>query len=448
MSKEINIRKGLDIKLVGVAEKVLVKAQPATSYALCPDNYIGVQPKMLVKVDDKVKAGTPLFFDKENPEILFTSPVSGTVAEIRRGDKRKILAVVITADHQDEAETMQPLDTKTATKEQAKELLLKSGLWTTLIQRPFGIIANPKDTPRDIFISALDTAPLGVDMDFILQDQQLNLTAGIELLSKLTDGNVYLSIGQDATAGALPKIKNAQINIFKGKHPAGNVGTQIAAIKPIAKGENVWTIDPSHVVMIGKLALTGTPNFDKIIALAGSQIKKTSYVKITSGAQIESFVANNTQGDNIRLISGNPLTGTKVSLDGYIGFYNNQISAIPEGDYYEMLGWAMPRFHKFSTSRSYGSFLTPNKKYNLDTNLNGGERAFVLNGIYDKVTPIDIYPVYLLKAIMAGDIDKMEQLGIYEVVEEDFALCEFICPSKIEWQSILRQGINQLMKEI
>lgn len=448
MSKEINIRKGLDIKLVGVAEKVLVKAPAATTYALCPDNYVGVKPKMLVKVDDKVKAGTPLFFDKENPEILFTSPVSGSVAEIRRGDKRKILAVIITADNANEAEKFDVIDPKKATKDQATELLLKSGLWTALIQRPFGIIANPKDSPRDIFISALDTAPLGVDMDFILQDQQQNLTAGIELLAKLTEGEVYLSIGQDATAGALPKIKNAKVSIFKGKHPAGNVGTQIAKIKPIAKGDIVWTIDPSHVVMIGSLALSGTPSFEKTVALAGSQIKKTTYAKIISGAQIESFTCNNIEGHNYRLISGNPLTGVKVNNDGYIGFYHNLISAIPEGNYYEFIGWAMPRLGKFSASRSYGSFLTPNKKYDLDTNINGGERAFVLNGIYDKITPIDIYPVYLIKAIMAGDIDKMEQLGIYEVIEEDLALCEFICPSKIEWQTILRQGINQLIKEI
>ena len=448
MSKDINIRKGLDIKLVGIAEKVLVKAPSAKTYALCPDNYVGVKPKMLVKVDDKVKAGTPLFFDKENPEILFTSPVSGTVAEIRRADKRKILAVIIAADDANEAEQLDVIEPKTATKQQAKDLLLKSGLWTALIQRPFGIIANPKDEPRDIFISALDTAPLGVDMDFILQDQQQNLTAGIELLAKLTEGEVYLSIGQDATAGALPKIKNAKISIFKGKHPAGNVGTQIAKIKPIAKGDIVWTIDPSHVVMIGKLALTGIPNFEKTIAVAGSQIKKTSYAKIVSGAQIESFTNNNIEGDNYRLISGNPLTGVKVETDGYVGFYHNVVSAIPEGDYYEFVGWAMPRLGKFSTSRSYASFLTPNKKFDLDTNLNGGERAFVLNGIYDKVTPLDIYPVYLIKAVIAGDIDKMEQLGIYEVIEEDLALCEFICPSKIEWQSILRQGINQLIKEI
>lgn len=448
MSTEITIKKGLDINLKGTAEKVLTKASQAATYALCPDHYIGVTPKLLVKVDDKVKAGTPLFFDKQHPQVLFTSPVSGTVSEIVRGDKRKILAVIITPDNeivreQFPVETIAQMDAP-----KIKELLLSAGLWPMITQRPFGIIANPDDSPRDIYISALDTAPLGVDIDFILQDQQTPFALGIEVLQKLTCGKVNLSVSEHATAGTLSKIKNAQIHTFSGKHPAGLVGTQIAATRPIAKGEIVWTIEPQHVVMIGRLFATGQVDFEKIIALAGTQFKKTGYQRVIAGAKINSMIPAGTLADNSRLINGNPLCGQTTSTDQYLSPYGNALCAIPEGNKYEFIGWAMPRFHKFSASHSYFSFLTPKKKYNLDTNLNGGERALVMNGIYEKVMPLDIYPVYLLKAILAADIDKMENLGIYEVIEEDLALCEFICPCKIEWQKTLREGINLMIKEL
>lgn len=446
MSKEITIRKGLDINLNGVADRVLRKAAMADTYALCPSHYQGVTPKLLVKVDDKVKVGTPLFFDKEHPEVLFTSPVSGTVKEIVRGEKRKILAVEVTADGQNQSETYNIPSLSSITRQQAKDLLLQTGLWTTLIQRPFGVIANTEDCPRDIFISTIDTAPLGVDLDFILQDQVDNLTSGLELLSKLTSGNVYLGISDSATSVA--KITNVNTVVFKGKHPVGNVGTQISAIAPISKGEVVWTVAPQHVVAIGKLVKSGVLSFEKTVAVAGSQIKTPSYKKIISGAKVSSIIGGELIDDNNRIISGNPLSGSKVCQDGYIGFYDNSICVIKEGDHYEFIGWALPRLNKFSASRCYFSWLMPKRQYDLDTNLNGGQRAFVFNGIYEKVMPMDIYPAHLLKAIMANDIDKMENLGIYEVIEEDFALCEFICPSKIEWQSTLRSGINQLIKEL
>lgn len=446
MSKVIKLRKGLDINLIGSAERVIAKAAEATSYALVPSDYIGITPKLLVKADDPVKAGSPIFFDKENPEVLFTSPISGKVSEIVRGEKRKILAITITPDGKMGSEKFATAG-KGTTAEAAKELLLKSGLWTTLIQRPFGIIANSKVTPRDIFITGTDTAPLAADLNFIMQDQKANIEAGISLLSTLTSGKVHLTVGPNDTQ--LSKIANAELHTIHGKHPAGNVGVQIAHIKPIAKGETVWSVNIQHVAMIGRLALTGSVDMSKIIAVAGSEINKPQYLKIISGASIASIVKGNIKtGSKARLISGNPLSGTKVAADGYLGFYHNQLSAIPEGDTFEAFGWAMPRFGKLSYSRSYFSWLTPGKKYNLDTNTNGGERAFVMNGIYEEVLPMDIYPVYLLKAVMAGDIDKMEALGIYEVVEEDLALCEFICPSKIEWQSTLRQGINLMIKEL
>lgn len=445
-SKVIKIKRGADIVMAGVAEKVLSKSSPSALYALVPDNFIGVTPKMLVKQGDAVKSGTPLFFDKANPEVLFCSPVCGTVHEIVRGDKRKITAVTVEPSGALESERF---TVDTSSRDKVKELLLQSGMWPMLIQRPFGIIAKTSDTPRAIFISGFDTSPLAADKGFTMQDEQDNINAGIGLLKKLTDGGVHFTISNDTTAGSLSKIAGAEIHRIEGPHPAGNVGVQISQIAPIAKGEVVWTVALQHVVMIGRLARTGICDFSLIVALAGSCAVKPHYYKSVIGAKIKSITEGNLVKDAaIRLISGNVLTGTKVEDNGYIGFYDNLVCAIPEYTKDEFLGWAMPRLGRLSFSKSYFSWLTPKKQYKLDTALNGGPRAFVMNGVYDKVMPMDIYPVYLIKAVMAFDIDKMENLGIYEVIEEDVALCEFVCPSKIEWQAILRDGINKMIKEI
>ncbi len=450
--KVIKIKQGLDIKLIGGAEKVLTKASVPTTYALRPDNFIGVTPKLMVSVGDTVKIGSPLFFDKANPEVQFTSPGAGVVKEINRGEKRKILSIVVEAAEEQSAESFDTLSGD-STAEEIKEVLLKSGYWPMIIQRPFGIIASSGDTPRDIFISALDTAPLAADKSFVLQDELESLNKGIEILKKLTSGDVHLTIPYDATAGTFTKVSGAKIHRISGKHPAGNVGVQIEKISPIAKDDLVWTVDVVHVSMIGRLAMSGVADFSRTIALCGSCVNKAYYYKTTIGAELSAMIdgninAENSKTGNLRIINGDVLSGKTTTADGYVGYYNNIVSVIPEGDYYEMFGWAMPRFSKFSTSRSYFSWLTPNKKYNIDTNLNGGERAFVVSGVYERVMPMDIYPVYLLKAVMAGDIDKMEELGIYEVVEEDLALCEFVCPSKIEWQKTLRDGISKMIKEL
>lgn len=447
MSKIIKIKKGVNINLVGSAEKVLAKSAAASLYALVPSQFLGVTPKMLVQEGEAVKIGSPVFFDKENPEVIFTSPVAGTIVEIVRGEKRKILAVTIQPDGSAQAVEFTKLDSASSADE-IREVLLRSGLWPSLVERPFGFIAKASVVARDIFISGLDTAPLAADLNFVIQDEAENIMRGISILSKLTSGKVHLTLGSDTTAGALSKIKGAEIHHIQGVHPAGNVGTQIAAISPIKKGDTVWTIGLQHVAMIGRLALNGTVDFTKTVAVAGSMVKKPHYYKTTCGATIASIVVDNIKQGDVRFINGNPLSGTKVDAKGFLGYYANEIVAIPEGDKYEFLGWAMPRFNKFSLSKSYFSWLTPRKAYDLDTNLNGGVRALVMNDIYGKVMPLDIYPVYLLKAIMAGDIEKMEQYGIYEVLEEDFALCEFVCPSKIEWQDTLRQGINKMIKEL
>ncbi|MEG0602182.1 MAG: Na(+)-translocating NADH-quinone reductase subunit A, partial [Mucinivorans sp.] len=412
MSKIIKIKKGVNIELVGQAEKVITKSAESSLYALVPSQFMGVTPKLLVQEGDRVKIGQPIFFDKEHTQVLFTSPVDGVIHEIVRGEKRKILAITIEPNGTGECVDFMKLDEKSSA-DQIRTTLLSSGLWPALIERPFGFIARTDVVPRDIFITGLDTAPLAADLNFTVQDQEANISRGIAILSRLTTGKVHLTIAAERTAGALSMAKGAEIHRIQGPHPAGNVGTQIAAIAPISKGDTVWTIGVQHVAMIGRLAATGHVDFVKVVALAGSMVKKPHYYRTVSGASIASIAGGNLTGDDCRLINGNPLSGMKVEATGYVGFYANEIVAIPEGDHCEFLGWAMPRTHRLSLSKSYFSWLMPHKKYNLDTNLNGGVRALVVNDIYNKVMPLDIYPVYLLKAIMAVDIDNMERLGIY-----------------------------------
>ena len=444
MSKIIKLCKGLDIRLQGEAQKTIVDAPLASEYAVSPLDFEGITPKMLVKVGDTVEAGSPLFFDKKRPDILFTSPVSGTVTAVNRGEKRKILSVVVAADEEIAYKSFSSLDLSKASREQIIELLLETGLWTMFTQRPYGILASPSDKPKAIFVSAFDSAPLAIDYGFALADQQQPLQKGFDLLRRLTDGKVHLSY--DA-CGQKPQIDGVELHAFKGKHPAGNVGVQIHHIDPINKGEKVWTLNIQDVVILGRFFLTGKVNMSRVVAVAGSCVAEPKYYRVVAGASIDSVLGGNLSNEHARIISGNVLTGRNVGKEGFLGVNANQITVIPEGDNYELLGWAMPRFKKFSVSRAYLSWLLPCRKYNLDTNLNGGERAFVMNDLYEKYLPMDIYPVHLVKACIANDLDKMENLGIYEVVEEDLALCEFVCPSKIEMQQILRNGINLMMKE-
>lgn len=450
MSQVIKLKKGLDILLKGEAKRELTRLPLVHAYALKPEDFPGVTPKLLVRMDDAVKVGTPLFFDKYRPQILFTSPVSGKVSAVVRGEKRKILEIVITPEAEQVYETFEVPAVGAADREQVKSLLLNAGLWPMIIQRPYGIIANPQDTPKSIFVSGFDSAPLAPDMNFVLENEAENLEAGFALLGKLTDGKVYLGL-KNGTSGVLNQVKNAEIRLFEGPHPAGNVGVQIHHIDPINKGDVVWTVDVQHVAMIGRFFRTGKVDMSKIIALTGSETAQPRYFSVIAGLPVNSIVRQKelrSQTEKVRIISGNVLTGRRVEPEGYLGFYSNQVTVIPEGDTYEFLGWGMPRLNKFSVSRSYFSWLCPKKHYRLDTNMNGGVRAYVVTGLYDKYLPMDIYPLYLLKAILAGDIDKMENLGIYEVIEEDFALCEFVDPSKTEMQAIIRQGIDLMIKEL
>lgn len=449
MSKVIKIRKGLDISLKGKAEKVLSKFPLSGDYAVKPTDFQGLTPKLLVKEGDAVLAGAPLFVDKYRPEIHFASPVSGTVKEIVRGDKRKLLAVTVTPTAEQQYLQYNIKTLGAFSREALIAFMMESGVWPFLKQRPYGIIAHPDDKPKAIFISGFDTAPLAPDMEYILNGETEAFQKGIDVLRKLC-ADIHIGTTENPSATSIiPKIKGVATHTFSGPHPAGNVGIQIHHLSPINKGEIVWTITPQHIVALGRLFLKGVYDVSKIIALAGSEVKKPRYFRIIDGANIAVIHEHLYNDKPARYISGNVLTGDNVGVNGHLGFYDNMITVIPEGDHYEFLGWANPfRLKKYSVSRSYLSWIFPQKEYTLDTNINGGQRAFIMTGAYEKVLPMDIYPVYLLKAILAEDIDKMEQLGIYEVIEEDLALCEFICISKIDVQDILRKGINMMIKEM
>ncbi len=447
MSEVIKLRKGLNIKLKGSAEKVLEKLPTPATVALKPTDFPGLTPKLSVKVDQEVKAGDALFYDKYHPEVVFTSPIGGKVVSINRGERRKILEVVVESNANSDSTIFTKADPSSLSRDQIKDQLLKSGLWPFIKRRPYGIVAAPDEKPKSIFISTFDTSPLAPDYNFIVEGQMESFQNGINALSKLTDGKVYLGVKKDS---AFTSVKNAEITTFEGPHPAGNVGVQIHHVSPIGKGDVIWTVNVQDVIHIGKLFETGKVDFTKIVALTGSEVKKPQYFQAVLGAKVSDLTDGNLKKVDYkqRIISGNVLTGTKVKTQQYLGFYDSQISVIPEGDEYELLGWALPGADKFSASKTFLASLFPKKEYVLNANMHGGERAFVLTGQYEKVVPMDILPVYLLKAIIVNDIDKMEQLGIYEVIEEDFALCEYVCTSKIEVQSILRTGINTMIKEL
>lgn len=448
MSNVLKIKRGTDIHLVGEAEKVLSDAPQSETIAIKPTDFPGLKPKLSVKVGDEVKAGTPLFYDKDNEEIKFTSPVSGEVAEIKRGEKRVILEVVVLADKEIKYEDFKAADPNSLSGEEVAAKILAAGLWPFIKQRPYDVVANPKQKPKAIFISAFDSAPLAADNDFILHGKGAIFQKGLNAIAKLTEGKVHLTVNAAAKADEVfLGAKNVQLNKIEGPHPAGNVGVQIHHIDPVMKGEVVWTLKPQDVLSIGNLFATGNFDASRVVAVAGSQISSPKYYKTILGSNTKNLFEGVKEGET-RFISGNVLTGTRINKDGYLGFYDYQLTAIPEGGEPRMFGWITPNPDKFSLSRALVSWLMPNKKYNLTADMNGEERPFVVTEEYDKVFPFDIYPVQLLKSIMVEDIELMENLGIYEVAPEDFALCETICTSKIESQKIVRDGLMKLKVEM
>lgn len=448
MAPVIKIKQGLDIKLKGKAERSVNDIEAAL-FSVQPTDFVGLTPRLLVKEGDTVKVGTPLFQTKHDERIRFVSPVSGTVSEVRRGPKRLLEAVVVKSDGKFET-----LDFKIGepSRDSLTQSLLETGLWPMIRQRPFGTIAKPDDQPKAFFVSAFDSSPLAPDMDFLAEHFPDSLQKGLEVLNILCDGNLHLCVHTEKTKSeVLLKAKNVQIHRFSGPHPSGNLGTQINRICPINKGETVWFCGLPEVINIGHFFCTGQLDFTRIYAVAGSGLQHPHYIRTKLGATIFSLVENNLKDGHQRIVSGNVLTGKAVTENDFIGFYHNMLSVIPEGDQrHELLGWIWPGFKKFSVSRTFPSGFIPNAlhpDYELDTNYHGEERAYVMTGEFEKVFPFDIYPLQLIKACLVGDIDLMENLGIYEVEPEDFALCEFVDTSKTDIQATIREALEKLRKE-
>lgn len=448
MSQDIRIKKGLDIKLKGKAEKVTENADSSNVYTLKPIDFHSIIPKLSVKIGAKLKAGDAVFYNKANEEMKFPSPVSGELVDIIRGEKRKILALKIQADTEQQFTDYGIKEPKAMKADEIKKHLLATGCWPFIKQRPYDIIANPEITPKAIFVSAYASAPLAANYDYVLAGKENELQTAVTALSKLTSGEVHISVGENSNSPFLG-LNNSTLHKVSGPHPSGNVGTQIAKIDPINKGEVIWTVTPQDLVIIGELLLTGKFNAERTIALTGSSVITPKYYKTKIGASISSIVERRLNKGNHRIISGNVLTGSNQNLKGTLGYYDNMVTVIPEGDDYELFGWTMPVFNKISITRALTfSWLFPNKKFDLNTNTNGEQRAFVVTGNYEEVFPFDIFPMQILKACMYQDLDEMEQLGMYEVAPEDFALTEFVCISKQPHQEIIRKGLDLMLKEI
>lgn len=448
MTRIIKLNRGLDINLAGKAEQKKLNVAQGGTYALQPDCFVGVKPKVVVKEGDKVKAGDALFVNKDYPEVKFASPVSGTVTMVERGERRKVLSVRVAADAEQVYTDFGKKNPDGMDAAQVKEALLEAGLFGYINQLPYAVSTNPQTEPKAIFVSALRDMPLAGDFEYELKGQEADFQTGLTALSRIA--KTYLGIGVNQEAKALAEAKNVEVVAFKGKCPAGNVGVQINHISPVNKGETVWTVEPTAVLFIGRLFNTGRVDLSRTVALAGSEVTEPAYADMKVGQSLAALLDGRVKGDaTVRIINGNPLTGTVTTPEGFLGAHTSEVTVIPEGDKAdEMLGWIMPRMKQFSVSRSYFSWLFGKKKeYKLDARVKGGERHIIMSGEYDSVLPMDIYGEYLIKAIITGDIDKMEQLGIYEVSPEDFALAEFVDSSKLELQRIVREGLDMLRKE-
>ncbi len=447
MANRIKIKKGLQIPLLGTAEETVRGTVKSEFVRICPEDFHGITPKLAVRVDDTVKAGTALFYEKNHPDMRFASPVSGVVTAIERGEKRRILHIVVKADDSTQYEDFGAKEVASLSGEEVKRTILDAGIWFLIKQRPYDVVALPDKEPRDIFVTGFDSAPLAPSYDFLLKEKEADFQAGLDALAKLTPGKVYLSVSNKTSLNGLREAKNVVITEFEGPHPAGNVGVQINHIKPVNRGEVVWTLNAPDVAIIGRLFNKGVVDLTRTVALTGSEVKQTGYYNMVIGTELKSIFAQNvTEGISLRFISGNPLTGRKIDANGELRAYDSQVTVIPEGDdVHEAFGWASFSPKRYSAGATYFSH---RKNYRLDARLMGGPRAIIVSNEYDKVFPMDIYPEQLIKAIIAFNIDKMEQLGIYEVAPEDFALCEFVDTSKLELQRIVRAGLDLLRKEM
>jgi len=447
MANVFKLRKGLNINLKGKAEEKKMTVCSSLDYGLVPDFFPGVTPKLIVKEGDHVLAGDSLFVNKACPEVGFASPVSGVVEAIVRGERRKVLCVKLKADAVQENKDFGKADPMLLNGEEVKAKLLDAGLFGYMNQLPYAVSTTPDTKPKGIFVSALRDMPLAGSFEYELQGNEQAFVTGLQALSRII--KVYLGVGSHQTAKTLTNVKDVDLNVFDGPCPAGNVGIQINQIAPVNKGEVVWTVDPTAVIFFGRLFLTGKVNLTRTIAVAGSQVKEPSYADVLVGTKLGDILQNRLVAtEHIRILNGNPLTGRKDSVDGFLGAHTSEVTVIREGDNAdEMFGWILPRTHEFSSSRSYLSWLFKKKQYDLDARIKGGERHMIMSGEYDKVLPMDIYAEYLIKAIISGNIDRQEELGIYEIAPEDFALAEFVDSSKLPLQKIVRKGLDILRKE-
>ncbi len=446
------LRQGHDIALEGEAESVIDESVQATTYAIQPPNFLGIAPipKMLVDEGSEVKAGDYLFFDKKNPDIRWVAPVSGEIIAVERGAKRAITAVTILADKEQQYRELPAVDLDKASRQELVDYLLDVGAWPLFRQRPFNVIADYRKVPRDIFISTFDTAPLAPDLDFVVKGQEDAFQKGLDVLAKLTSGSVYLGLNaksETAPAKAFTEATGVKKRWFHGKHPAGNVGVQIHHIKPVSLSNIVWTLGVQEVLTLGKIFTEGRFNAERIVAVTGAELEKPAYVKTKVGAKIEDLLKGNLANDHVRYISGDVLSGKRKPLEGYLDFYDDQITVVEEGDDYELFGWLLPSFNTPSISTTFPSTLVPDMKFKAETNTHGERRAFVVTGNYESVLPMDLYPQELMKSILIGDFERMEGLGLPELVEEDVALCEFVCVSKQPVQQILRQGLDTMREQ-
>ena len=444
MANVIKLRKGLDINLQGKAEEKRIQLKSNGQFALVPDDFEGVVPKVVVKEGDKVKAGDALFVNKQYPEVKFASPVSGTVREVVRGERRKVLCIRVDADAQQEQVDFGKKDVEKMDGKAVIDALLEAGIFGYINQLPYAVSTNPSQTPKAVFVSALRDMPLAGSFEFEVKGQEGDFQTGLTALSKIA--KTYLGCGVHSS---FENYRNVEVTVFDGPCPAGNVGVQVNHLDPVNKGEVVWTVEPTVVLFIGRLFNTGKVDLRRTVALCGSEVKAPAYVDMLVGEELATLLSNSYDADHhVRIINGNVLTGKPTTKNGFLGAHTSEITVIPEGDDAdEFAGWIMPRFKQFSVNRSYFSWLCGKKQYALDARVKGGERHMIMSGEYDRVLPMDIYGEYLIKAIIAGDIDRQEALGIYEVSPEDFALAEFVDSSKLELQRIVREGLNILRKE-
>ena len=448
MGNTIKLRKGYDIKLLGAAPSFELPLSQPELFAIKPTDFIGITPRLMVEQGDEVKAGEPIFHDKKDESIVFTSPVSGEVVEVVRGARRVIQEIRILADKTNQFKAFGSLSPQDSTSEEIKNRLLESGAWTLIRQRPYNRVPQTHLEPKNIFISGFDSAPYGFDFEFALKGMESHIQTAVNALKKVTSGSIHVGLSVTQKGSSIwESIQGVNIRYFEGKHPAGNVGVQIHHTAPINKGDTVWTIDPQNLVAIGRLFNEGNYNTERYFSISGVEFIKKGYFKSYIGASIKNIAANNLSNSHVRFISGNPLTGDKIMNEGFIGTYHNGVCVIEEGDEAELFGWLLPSYPRPSLSRTFPSFAFPEARYKVNTNMHGEERAFVVTGAYEQVLPMDILPMQLFKACLANDIDNMEALGIYEVVEEDIALCEFICTSKLPLQEILRDALHYLENE-